>query len=93
MVVEPQGSYRETNVTIFDLRAEKQFRLGGGRRVGLFFDLYNIMNSSNLQDQDSIVGRRTVRQPDGSSLSLARFLRPTVIIAPRIAKFGLKFSF
>jgi len=93
MVVEPQGSYREDNVTLFDLRTEKEFRLGGGRRLGLFFDMYNINNTNAAQTMDSIVGRRTVVQPDGSSLNLPRFLRPTVIIAPRIIKFGLKFAF
>jgi len=92
MVVEPEGSYREDNVTIFDIRTEKQFRLGS-RRLGLFFDLYNINNSNAAQTLDSIVGRRNVLQPDGTSLNLQRFLRPTVIISPRIAKFGLKFSF
>jgi len=92
MVVEPEGSYREDNVTIFDIRTEKQFRLGS-RRLGLFFDLYNINNSNAAQTLDSIVGRRNVLQPDGTSLNLQRFLRPTVIISPRIAKFGVKFSF
>lgn len=92
MVLEPEGSYREDHVTIVDLRAEKQFRLGA-TRVGLFFDLYNLANANAAETQDSIIGRRVVRQPDGSSLELPRFLRPTVIIAPRIAKFGFKLTF
>jgi hypothetical protein len=93
MKAEPEGSYREDNVTIFDFRAEKQFRFGGSQRLGVFFDLYNINNSNAAQTMDSIVGRRNVLQPDGSTENLARFLRPTVIIAPRVAKFGVKFSF
>jgi hypothetical protein len=93
MKAEPEGSYREDNVTIFDIRAEKQFRFGGSQRLGLFFDLYNINNSNAAQTMDSIVGRRSVLQPDGTTESLPRFLRPTVIIGPRVAKFGVKFSF
>jgi hypothetical protein len=92
MPVEPSGAYREDNVTIFDVRTEKQFRVSG-KRIGLFFDLYNIANANAAQTQDSQVGRRNVVQPDGTTLNLARFLRPTVIIGPRIAKFGVKFSF
>lgn len=93
MKAEPEGTYREDNVTLLDVRVEKQFRFGGAKRIGLFFDLYNINNSNAAQTMDSIVGRRSVLQPDGTTLNLPRFLRPNPIIAPRVAKFGFKFSF
>jgi len=93
MKAEGEGAYREDNVTIFDLRTEKQFRFGGSQRLGLFFDLYIINKSNAAQTMDSIVGRRAVLQPDGTTENLARFMRPTVIIGPRVAKFGVKFSF
>ncbi|HSL20646.1 MAG TPA: carboxypeptidase regulatory-like domain-containing protein [Vicinamibacterales bacterium] len=92
VLVEPSGSYRETNVTIFDTRVEKLFRFGGARRLGLFFDAYNINNSHAFQAQESITGLRTITV-DGVSSQVPRFLYPTVVISPRIFKFGVRYSF
>lgn len=92
MLVEPTSKYRETNVSIFDTRLEKQIRLGGAKRLGLFFDAYNINNSHAFQTQDSITGLRTINV-DGVTSQVPRFLYPTVVISPRIYKFGARFSF
>ncbi len=92
VLVEPSGTYRETNVTIFDTRFEKLVQLPGSKRLGLFFDAYNINNSNAFQTQDSITGLRTVTVA-GASSQVPRFLYPTVVISPRIFKFGARFSF
>ncbi len=84
--------YREDNVTIFDARLEKEFRVGGGRKVGVFFDAFNITNSNAAQSQDNVTGRRTV-VVDGQLVEYQRFMRPTVVIGPRIFRFGLKLDF
>ena len=75
--VEPKSARRVANVTMLDIRAEKGISLGG-RRVALFLDLFNILNGNPEQ---SIV------QSSG-----AIFLRPTVIVGPRVAKIGAKFE-
>jgi hypothetical protein len=79
-------------VTIFDTRVEKQIQFAGSRRLGLFFDAYNINNSHAFQAQDSTTGLRTVIV-DGVSTQVPRFQYPTVVISPRIYKFGVRFSF
>ncbi len=89
---EKPGSYRENNVTIFDTRVEKQFDLRGGRRLSAFFDAFNILNSNAAQSQDNVVGRRTTTV-DGARVEYQRFLRPTVVIVPRVYRFGMRFSF
>ncbi len=88
---EPFGTYREDNVTLFDTRLEKQFQLAR-RRVGLFFDAFNITNSNAAQAQDNVTGRRTTTV-NGQRVEYQRFLRPTVIIAPRVFRFGFKLDF
>jgi hypothetical protein len=91
-VAEKTGTYRQDNVTIFDTRLEKQFKVFKGRQLGLFFDAFNIANSAASQAQDNVTGRRTT-VVDGQTVDYQRFLRPTVIIAPRIYRFGVKLSF
>ena len=91
--VEPIGTYREDNVTIFDTRLERRFRFNGRREVGLFFDAFNIFNSNAAQSQDNIVGRRTVTLDVGEVVNYQRFLRPTVIIGPRVYRLGFKIAF
>ena len=92
MLAEPTDRYRETNVSIFDTRIEKQFRFGGVKRLGLFFDAYNINNSHAFQTQDSITGLRSITV-DGVTATVPRFQYPTVVISPRVYKFGVRFSF
>lgn len=75
VIVEPLNSNRQGHVTIWDLRAEKRFRVGG-RTVSGFMDLYNISNSNT-----------EFRQIWSSGTS---FGFPTTIIPPRIVRFGVK---
>ncbi len=92
MLVEPSGTYRQDNVAIFDTRFEKQFRFSTSRRLGLFVDLFNINNTHAAQAQDNITGLRTVTV-DGAKTTVPRFLYPTTLIAPRVMRFGVRFSF
>jgi hypothetical protein len=89
---EPMGAYREDNVTIFDTRLEKVFKLPDRREVALFFDAFNLLNSNAAQDQDNITGRRTLTL-EGERVEYQRFLRPTTIIGPRVYRLGFKLSF
>jgi hypothetical protein len=92
---ERDGAYREDNITIFDTRIEKRFRLKNlqGHELGLFFDVFNIANSNASQSADNTVGRRTTKLATGETVEYARFLRPTGVLPPRIFRLGLKYSF
>jgi hypothetical protein len=76
---EPLGSIRLPNVNVLDFRLDKSLRLTGSQRVALRFNLYNALNASSVL-------ARTLRS--GSS-----YLRPTDILKPRIAEFGVQYSF
>lgn len=93
LAAEPTGSWRQDNVTIFDTRVEKRFRIDPRLQLGLFFDAFNITNSNAAQNQDNVTGRRTVTLESGEVVNYQRFLRPTTIIGPRIYRLGFKVSF
>ena len=75
LLAEPIGSRRMDNITIVDLRVEKQVRLKGNRRVSGFLDVFNGFNANPEQN---------VIWSSGSS-----FLRPLTIVSPRIAQVGV----
>ena len=79
ILVEPIGTRRQDTVTVFDIRAEKQLRFGDRARVGLFLDLYNLMNANTNININWRSG--------------AAFEKATTVLNPRIAKFGVKFNF
>ena len=93
---ERTGDWREDNITIFDARVEKRFKLRNrlaSHEVSLFFDAFNITNSNSSQSADTTVGRRTTTLPSGELVEYARFLRPTGVLSPRIYRLGFKYSF
>jgi len=72
---EPIASNRTPNITLFDLRGEKTFRVARARIMG-FADVYNLFNTNAAQTLTTISG--------------PAFLRPTVITGPRIARLGAR---
>ena len=76
VLAEPVGTRRMANVALFDLRTEKQFALGSGRHTGVFLDVFNLLNVNPEQNINWSSG--------------PLFLRPSVIVAPRIARVGVK---
>lgn len=76
---EPFGARRLSNIHIVDLRAEKTFNIGAGRRVITRLNLFNALNASTVTSLNSRSG--------------ANFLRPSAIIRPRIAELSASFSF
>lgn len=78
VLVEPIGTRRQDTVAVFDVRAEKSFRFATKARVGVFADLFNIMNSNTAVNIAWVSG--------------ATFERATTVLNPRIAKFGVKFD-
>jgi hypothetical protein len=90
--VEQVGAYRQDNVSIFDVRIEKQFKFKDRYQLGAFFDAFNINNSNANQAQDNVTGTRTA-SVNGSTVTYQRYLSPTTIVSPRIFRLGVKFSF
>jgi hypothetical protein len=75
ILAEPIGTRRMDNITIVDLRVEKDVQLSGGRRIAGFLDLFNVLNANPEQN---------------ASWSSGTFLRPLSIVPPRIAQLGIK---
>jgi hypothetical protein len=86
------GKYRVDNPTLLDLRLEKRFRLGAGHRLGVFLDAFNLTNSNAAESADDETGRRTTTV-NGELIEYQQFLRPEVILNPRVYRFGLKYEF
>ncbi len=78
ILTEKIGARTQDDILIFDVRTEKFFNAGAGRRVGLFFDVYNLTNSKAEQN---------ITWNSGSAFQL-----PSSIVPPTIARFGLKFD-
>jgi hypothetical protein len=78
ILTEPLSTRRQDNIIIFDIRAEKVFKVMKGQTVGLFVDGYNLTNANPSSN---------ITWSSGST-----FLLPVTIIAPRLARFGAKFD-
>jgi hypothetical protein len=72
-------SWREDNITVFDVRAEKQLRFGSRVRLRVMFDAFNLTNSHAAET----LSRATNPQ----------FLKPTAILAPITSRLGFRFTF
>jgi hypothetical protein len=73
---EEISARRQDNITVFDTRLEKVFRLTAAVRLSGFLDVYNIFNSNAEQN---------ISWSSGTS-----WLRPLNIIPPRILRLGSK---
>jgi hypothetical protein len=78
VLVEPIGTRRQDTVSVVDFRVEKQLRFADRARAGLFFDVFNALNSNTAVNETWLSG--------------TRFERATTVLGPRIAKFGVKFD-
>jgi len=76
ILAEPIGTRRQANITIADVRIEKGFRMGNAGRLAGFLDVFNLFNAN----------------PENPSWSSGTFLRPLSIVAPRLARIGVKFD-
>lgn len=78
ILAEPIGTRRQDTVSLLDVRVEKQVRFAQRARVGLFLDVFNLMNSNTAVNTNWRSG--------------AAFEKATTVLGPRIAKFGVKFD-
>ncbi len=75
---EKVGSTRLPFTTTLDLSFEKRFDIQGGR-LGVSLDIFNLFNSNTVLDAQTLSG--------------PAFLVPKTILAPRVARIGVKYDF
>lgn len=92
---EPRGSVLLPAVHTLDLRAGKRFRFGGDT-LELSFDLYNAMNANMITAIRTTTGLSTIRpagDPTAPTQSIASWMSPTNVLAPRVGRFNISYSF
>mgnify|MGYP003339877225 CR=1 FL=1 len=79
MYAGPADEFREDNITVIDIRAEKRFQLGKRARLQAMFDAFNLTNSHAAET----LSRATNPQ----------FQKPTAILAPLTTRVGFRITF
>jgi hypothetical protein len=77
--VEPIGGIFLPNTHELDVRLAKRVGLGSGRSVELRGDIYNALNKGTVRERNLLSG--------------ANYLRPSLILFPRILQLGATFTF
>jgi len=78
ILTEPISTRRQDNIVLVDVRVEKVLKLGKGQALSLFVDGYNLTNANPSAN---------ITWGSGST-----FLLPVTIVAPRLARFGMKYD-
>ena len=77
--MEPYGAQHLAALNVLNLRTSKRISLGGSRRVEFDFDVFNLLNSN---------------APTAAGFASGpTFGFVTAVLPPRVARFGLNFSF
>jgi hypothetical protein len=76
---EPLGSIHLPHVNVVDVRLDKAFTLPRGQRVAARVNFYNALNANAVSTRNLRAG--------------TTYLRPTAILRPRIAEFGISYTF
>ena len=77
--LEPYGSQSLSAFNILNFRANKDFRLSGGRRIAIDFDVFNLLNSATPTGADFVSG--------------TTFGYATGVTPPLITRIGARFTF
>ena len=79
VLAEPVGSRRMDNVTLLDVRIERVIWRLRARQASLFADVFNLLNANPEQNVNWASG--------------PAFLQPITVVAPRIARIGVRLAF
>jgi carboxypeptidase family protein len=77
--VEPIGTRQLPNNSQLDLRLEKTFKLTTGQRFAVRANAFNVLNANTVLEVTRLSG--------------PNFLKPTIIMEPRIMEFSMTYSF
>ncbi len=94
--VEPLGTDRLDALNKLDLRAQKTFKLKANRGLDVSIDINNALNTNNIWDARTLSGTLGLRQNgdiNGALNTVAQFLSPSQIVAPRDVRFNVSFRF
>jgi hypothetical protein len=78
--LDPYGDSRYENFHMVDVRASKTFILRGTHRIGIYADIFNLMNANTVlsrQDQQQLLTANNVLE----------------VLAPRVMRLGVKYTF
>ncbi len=84
MFIEPRGSNRLPAQTSVDVKLDKEFHLGGAKRVGVQFEVFNLMNNSTVTS----VTYRTPTSASGTPVGT-----PQGLVEPRRMFFSATYKF
>ena len=92
---ESRGVYRADFLNLLSLKVDKTFELHRHARVSAFFELHNLTNTNAAQGSIGTLTQSFASQEafDKAKSSTSYFSRVQEIVAPRIAKFGVKYVF
>ena len=79
VLAEPVGRRRMDNMSLLDVRVEREFLRAGPGRFSIFLDACNLFNANYAEDANWASG--------------SAFLQPLAVVSPRIARLGLRASF
>ena len=92
---DPRGTYRADFLSLFSVRADKTFQLHRHARVSGFLEVHNLLNTNAAQSNIGVLTQAFPSQAafDAAKATTSYFGRVQEIVAPRILKLGVKFSF
>ncbi len=92
---EPRGQYRADTLNLLSLKVDKTFRLHQHARISGFFEVHNVLNSNAAQNSIGTLTQAFTSQAafDAARATTSYFGRTQEILAPRIAKLGVRYSF
>ena len=92
---EPRGSVLLPAVHTLDLRGGKRFRVGSDE-LELSFDVYNATNANTTFAIRSTTGLSSIKpagDPAAPTQSIASWMSPTNVLAPRVGRFNISYRF
>jgi hypothetical protein len=91
-----RGSQQYDDRSVLDLRLQKDFGLGGDMTLGLFVDVFNVLDSDKVTEVDTQWGWYVYDWEDHPGGSFwdpsSRYEDPLDIQTPREIRLGVKFS-
>jgi hypothetical protein len=92
---EPRGSEELDVLPTLDVRAGRYFSMGSNR-LELSLDVYNATNANTVFSVRTNTGVSTIRvagDPNNPATQITSFLSPTAVLAPRVLRFNISYTF
>jgi hypothetical protein len=92
---EPRGTYRADVLNLLSMKVDKTFHFHQRANISGFFEVHNLLNSNAAQSNIGTLTQAFASQAafDAARATTSYFGRAQEILAPRILKLGVKYSF